>query len=117
MLGVETYRALGPQAAGRAVPMAASRAGVPLRSERLFAEEMGSRLASARLLLRPVLKRTLDIAGALALLVALSPVLFQLPDHNLSNAPEVVTTAGIGWTPAIGTRGLTGLVYPDLDAA
>ncbi|WP_019517391.1 TonB-dependent receptor [Sphingomonas sp. Mn802worker] len=44
----------------------------------------------------------------------LSPVLFQLPDHDLSNAPEVVTTAGIGWTPAVGTRGLTGLVYVDM---
>ncbi len=43
----------------------------------------------------------------------LSPVLFQLPGRGVSNAAEYVATAGISWTPPIGSSGLTGLVYLD----
>ncbi len=43
----------------------------------------------------------------------LSPVLFQLPGQTMSNAPKVVATAGVSWTPSIGSSGLTGLVYFD----
>ncbi|UNU43793.1 TonB-dependent receptor [Sphingopyxis sp. YF1] len=43
----------------------------------------------------------------------LSPVLFQLPGRGVSNAAKYVATAGISWTPPIGSSGLTGLVYLD----
>lgn len=43
----------------------------------------------------------------------LDPALRQLPGDNLSNAPEWVATGSITWTPAIGSSGLTGLVYFD----
>lgn len=43
----------------------------------------------------------------------LDPALRKLPGDNLSNAPELVTTGSITWTPDIGTSGLTGLVYID----
>ena len=43
----------------------------------------------------------------------LSPVLFQLPGKNVSNAAQVATTAGISWTPDIGSNGMSGLVYLD----
>ena len=79
MLGVEAYRALEPQADGRVVtPLAASRAAaVPLRSGRSF-RGMGRRSAAARPVLRPALKRLLDLAGALALVAALLPALFVI---------------------------------------
>ncbi len=43
----------------------------------------------------------------------LDPALRKLPGDNLSNAPEWVATGSITWTPAIGSGGLTGLVYFD----
>ena len=74
MLGVEAYRALGPQAVGRAVPMATSHA-VPLQPGRLF-PDMGRRRSSAsRRGVQQTLKRVLDVAGALGLLAALMPLL------------------------------------------
>ncbi|WP_088307213.1 TonB-dependent receptor [Novosphingobium sp. B 225] len=44
---------------------------------------------------------------------ALSAVLFQLPGRAVSNAPQYVVTAGVSWTPELGSTGLTGLVYLD----
>jgi outer membrane receptor protein involved in Fe transport len=43
----------------------------------------------------------------------LDPALRKLPGDNLSNAPELVTTGSITWTPEIGSNGLSGLVYID----
>ncbi|MCM0000683.1 MAG: TonB-dependent receptor [Erythrobacter sp.] len=43
----------------------------------------------------------------------LDPALRKLPGDNLSNAPEWVATGSITWTPALGSGGLTGLVYFD----
>jgi outer membrane receptor protein involved in Fe transport len=43
----------------------------------------------------------------------LDPALRKLPGDNLSNAPELVATGSITWTPEIGSSGLTGLVYID----
>jgi len=43
----------------------------------------------------------------------LDPALFLLPGDNLSNAPEIVATASMTWTPRLGSSGLTGLVYLD----
>ena len=43
----------------------------------------------------------------------LDPALRKLPGDNLSNAPELVTTGSITWTPEIGSTGLSGLVYID----
>ena len=43
----------------------------------------------------------------------LSPVLFQLPGSQLSNAPQYVVTGGMSWTPPIGDTGLTSLFYVD----
>ena len=43
----------------------------------------------------------------------LSPVLFQLPGRDVSNANRVAATAGVSWTPDIGDSGLSGLVYVD----
>jgi iron complex outermembrane receptor protein len=43
----------------------------------------------------------------------LDQALFLLPGDNLSNAPEIVATASITWTPRLGNSGLTGLVYAD----
>ncbi len=43
----------------------------------------------------------------------LSPVLFQLPGGNVSNSSQYAATAGISWTPDIGSSGMTGLVYFD----
>ena len=43
----------------------------------------------------------------------LSPVLFQLPGRGVSNASDVVATAGISWTPPIGTSGMSALFYLD----
>ena len=43
----------------------------------------------------------------------LDPALFLLPGDNLSNAPELVVTSSLTWTPHIGNGGLTGLFYVD----
>ena len=43
----------------------------------------------------------------------LSPALRVLPGNNISNAPKIVATGGFGWTPPLGSSGLTGLVYLD----
>ncbi|MHA6720490.1 TonB-dependent receptor [Sphingomonas sp. RS6] len=43
----------------------------------------------------------------------LDQALRELPGKNLSNAPEVVATASVAWTPPIGNSGLSGLVYFD----
>ncbi|QYU69701.1 TonB-dependent receptor [Leptolyngbya sp. 15MV] len=43
----------------------------------------------------------------------LDPALRKLPGDNLSNAPEIVVTGSVTWTPEIGSSGLTGLVYVD----
>lgn len=43
----------------------------------------------------------------------LDPALRKLPGDNLSNAPELVATGSVTWTPPIGDSGLSGLVYID----
>lgn len=43
----------------------------------------------------------------------LNPALRMLPGDNLSNAPEVVATASVAWTPELGSSGLSGLFYLD----
>jgi outer membrane receptor protein involved in Fe transport len=43
----------------------------------------------------------------------LDAVLRKLPGDNLSNAPELVATSSITWTPEIGSSGLSGLFYID----
>ncbi len=43
----------------------------------------------------------------------LDQALRKLPGDNLSNAPELVATGSVTWTPDIGNSGLTGLVYVD----
>ena len=43
----------------------------------------------------------------------LDQALRLLPGSNLSNAPELVATGSVTWTPEIGSSGLTGLVYID----
>ncbi|CAH0352083.1 MAG: TonB-dependent receptor [Pseudomonadota bacterium] len=45
--------------------------------------------------------------------VPLDPALFLLPGSINSNAPELVTTASVAWTPDIGTSGLSALFYVD----
>mgnify|MGYP002777008369 FL=1 len=42
---------------------------------------------------------------------ALDPALRLLPGDNLSNAPELVATSSLTWTPPIGDSGLSGLFY------
>ena len=37
----------------------------------------------------------------------------KLPGDNLSNAPELVATSSVTWTPDIGSNGMSGLVYID----
>jgi outer membrane receptor protein involved in Fe transport len=37
----------------------------------------------------------------------------KLPGDNLSNAPEMVATSSVTWTPDIGSNGMSGLVYID----
>jgi iron complex outermembrane recepter protein len=44
---------------------------------------------------------------------ALDPAQRKLPGDNLSNAPELVATSSVTWTPEIGSSGLSGLVYID----
>jgi outer membrane receptor protein involved in Fe transport len=41
----------------------------------------------------------------------LDPALRLLPGDNLSNAPELVATASLNWTPPIGNSGLSGLFF------
>jgi outer membrane receptor protein involved in Fe transport len=43
----------------------------------------------------------------------LSPVLFQLPGRQISNAPPYVVTGSAQWTPRLGQSGLRGLAYLD----
>ncbi|HEU0098323.1 MAG TPA: TonB-dependent receptor [Allosphingosinicella sp.] len=43
----------------------------------------------------------------------LDPALRKLPGDNLSNAPEIVVTSSMSWTPRIGSSGLSGLLYID----
>jgi len=43
----------------------------------------------------------------------LDQALRKLPGDNMSNAPELVATGSVAWTPEIGSSGLTGLVYLD----
>lgn len=43
----------------------------------------------------------------------LDQALRLLPGNNLSNAPELVATSSVTWTPELGSSGLTGLVYID----
>lgn len=43
----------------------------------------------------------------------LAPTLFQLPGRQLSNAPKYVLTTGVGYSPDIGSNGLSGLIYVD----
>jgi len=43
----------------------------------------------------------------------LDPALRMLPGDNLSNAPEVVVTTAVTWTPPLGDSGLSGLFYVD----
>lgn len=45
--------------------------------------------------------------------VPLDPALFLLPDKTNSNAPRLVTTASMAWTPDIGASGLSALFYVD----
>ena len=41
----------------------------------------------------------------------LDPALRLLPGDNLSNAPEIVATSSVTWTPPIGDSGMEGLVF------
>ena len=43
----------------------------------------------------------------------LNPALRKLPGDNLSNAPELVATGSLAWTPDIGSSGMSGLFYLD----
>ncbi|WP_088181682.1 TonB-dependent receptor [Sphingobium sp. Z007] len=45
--------------------------------------------------------------------VPLDPALFLLPGSINSNAPQLVTTASMAWTPDIGASGLSALFYVD----
>ncbi len=54
-----------------------------------------------------------DLVGNESGLVPLDQALRKLPGDNLSNAPELVATSSITWTPEIGSGGLSGLFYID----
>ncbi|OYY70571.1 TonB-dependent receptor [Sphingomonas sp. 28-63-12] len=43
----------------------------------------------------------------------LDPALRLLPGDNLSNAPQLVVTSAVSWTPKLGNSGLSGLFYVD----
>ena len=43
----------------------------------------------------------------------LNQSLRKLPGDNLSNAPEIVATSSLTWTPEFGSSGLSGLFYVD----
>jgi outer membrane receptor protein involved in Fe transport len=45
--------------------------------------------------------------------VPLDPALRKLPGDNLSNAPDLVGIASVGWTPPIGGSGMSALFYVD----
>lgn len=45
--------------------------------------------------------------------VPLDPALFLLPGSINSNAPQLVTTASLAWTPSLGSSGLSALFYVD----
>ncbi|PTQ13373.1 TonB-dependent receptor [Sphingomonas oleivorans] len=45
---------------------------------------------------------------------AIGAALFQLPGRGLSNAPLHTVTGSFGWTPPIGSGGLSGLLYADM---
>jgi outer membrane receptor protein involved in Fe transport len=45
--------------------------------------------------------------------IPLDQALRKLPGDNLSNAPEIVVTSSLTWTPDIGDTGLSGLFYVD----
>jgi iron complex outermembrane recepter protein len=42
-----------------------------------------------------------------------APTNFQLPQRQISNAPEYVVTGGVGYSPDIGSNGMSGLFYLD----
>ncbi|WP_419814070.1 TonB-dependent receptor [Glacieibacterium sp.] len=44
---------------------------------------------------------------------ALDPALFLLPGRQVSNAPKHVVTASLGFTPDVGTNGMSALFYVD----
>jgi outer membrane receptor protein involved in Fe transport len=54
-----------------------------------------------------------DLVGRDTGTPALANELFQLPGNNLSNAPQIVVTSSLAWTPDIGSSGLSGLFYVD----
>ena len=54
-----------------------------------------------------------DLVGNIGGTAALAAELFQLPGSKLSNAPLYVVTGSVGWTPSLGSSGLSGLVYVD----
>src|SRR5690606_8656265 len=43
----------------------------------------------------------------------LNQALRRLPGRHVSNAPKVVATGSLAWTPRIGGSGLSGLFYVD----
>ncbi|MCF8707099.1 TonB-dependent receptor [Rhizorhapis sp. SPR117] len=45
--------------------------------------------------------------------IPLDPALFLLPGNINSNAPQIVATASLAWTPDIGSNGLSALFYID----
>ncbi|MBK5263823.1 MAG: TonB-dependent receptor, partial [Alphaproteobacteria bacterium] len=45
--------------------------------------------------------------------IPLDPALFLLPGNINSNAPQIVATASLAWTPDIGSSGLSALFYID----
>ena len=53
-----------------------------------------------------------DLVGS-KLGIPLDPALRKLPGDNLSNAPELVVTASMAFTPDIGNSGLSALFYVD----
>ena len=42
-----------------------------------------------------------------------APTSFQLPQSQLSNAPKYVVTGSVGYSPNLGSNGLSGLAYLD----
>ena len=54
-----------------------------------------------------------DLVGNSSGTVALDQALRKLPGDNLSNAPELVATSSVTWTPDIGDSGYSGLLYVD----
>jgi outer membrane receptor protein involved in Fe transport len=54
-----------------------------------------------------------NLVGNSAGTEALSNFLFRLPGRKLSNAPKDVVTGSFGYTPSLGSSGLSGLFYVD----